>query len=56
MSVVVDSRLATGDSCEQLLVGIENVESNISGQMQANLSVTCGGNVAELSKLLREEL
>ena len=54
MSVVVDCRLATCGSCEQLLAGIENVESNISRQMQVNLSVTCGGDVAELSKLLRE--
>ena len=46
MSVVVDSRLATGSSCKQLLVGMESVESNISHQMQAkmqaNLSMTCG--------------
>ena len=56
MLVIVDSRLAAGGSCEQLLVSIEAWSSVYHSQMQANLSVTCGGDVAELSELLRGDL
>ena len=56
MLVIVDSRLAAGGSREQLIVSIEAWSSIYHSQMQANLSVTCGGDVAELSELLREDL